>query len=161
MSGTSPQSSELKASNVAVIHGSSGAPDLRDCVPAGHCLSRARLRHLRESDWVVVTEESGPVGFAAYKRADSDVRVVHEFLLDRTLAAPDAARVTDVLLSALEVLAYDDGVRCLTFLLRGSVVMEPFERRGYSSLVIECACTWIQKKLGWRGWCEVRSERPH
>ena len=94
-------------------------------------------------------------------RADSDVRVVHEVLLDRTLAAPDAARVTDVLLSPLEVLAYDDGVRCLTFLLRCDVVMEPFERRGYTSLVIECACTWMQKKLGWLGWCEVRSERSH
>ena len=161
MSGTPPQSSERKTSNVAVIHGCSGPPDLRDCVPAGHDLSRARLRHLRESDWVVVTEDSSPVGLAAYKRADSDVRVVHELLLDRTLAAPDAARVTDVLLSALEVLAYDDGVRCLTFLLRCSVVMEPFERRGYTSLVIECSCTWIQKKLGWLGWCEVRSERPH
>jgi hypothetical protein len=118
------------------------------------------LRHLRESDWVVVTEDSVPVGLAAYKRADGDVRVVHELLLARSLASPDAARVTDALLSALEMVAYEDGIRCLTFLLRYGVVMKPFEQRGYTSLVIE-SCTWLQKKLGWLGWSEIRSEHPH
>jgi hypothetical protein len=95
-----------------------------------------------------------------YKPADSDVRVIHEFLVDQTLAGPDAARVTEVLLSALELMASDDGIRCLTLLLRYSVAMGPFERRGYTSLVIE-GCTWLQKKFGWPGWCEIRSDRPH
>jgi hypothetical protein len=160
MVGLPPASSEQKTLDVAVLHGCSGPPDLHNCVPAGHCLSDVRLQHFCESDWIVVTEGSVPVGLAAYKRTNSDVRVVHELLVDRTLAGPDAARVTDALLSALELVAYDDGIRCLTFLLRYGIVMEPFERRGYTSLVIDC-CTWLQKKFGWSGWCEVRSGRPN
>jgi hypothetical protein len=135
MIGSLLASSEQETFHVAVIHGCAGPPDLHKSVPAGHCVSRARLRHLRESEWIVVTDGSVPVGLAAYKRADGEVRVVHEFMLDRSLAGADAARVTDVLLSALEIVAYDDGVRCLTFLLRCSVMMEPFEHRGYTSLV--------------------------
>ncbi len=94
MRGTPPQSSERTTSDVTVIHGRSGPPDLRTCVPAGHCLSRARLRHLRESEWIVVIEDSIPVDLAAYKRADSGVRVVHELLLDRTLARRRGLRAT-------------------------------------------------------------------
>ena len=45
MNGTLPPSSEPQTIDVAVIHSSSG-PDASDCVPPGHCLSRARLRHL-------------------------------------------------------------------------------------------------------------------
>ena len=104
---------------------------------------------------------SVPVGLAAYKRSDGEVRVVHELMLDRTLAGPDAARVTDVLLSALELVAYDDGIRCLTFLLRCGMVIGPFEQRGYTSLVIDCSGMWLQRELGWPGWCEIRSEHPH
>jgi hypothetical protein len=107
---------------------------------------------------VVVAEDAVPVALAAYKRVDSEVRVVHELLLDRTLAGPDAARVTEVLLSALEMVAFDEGVRCLTFLLRCSVVTGPFEQRGYMSLVLDSSGMWLQKKLGW---CEVHSERPN
>src|SRR5216684_3846373 len=98
--GTPVPSPERKALEVAVTHGCCCLPDPRTCLPAGHCLSGARIRHLRESDWIVVTEGSIPVGLAAYKRADSDVRVVHELLVDRTLAACEAARVTDAILSA-------------------------------------------------------------
>jgi hypothetical protein len=159
--GTPLPSPERKALDVTVMHGCCCSPDRQTCLPAGHCLSRAQLRHLRESDWVVVTEDAVPVALAAYKRVASEVRVVHELLLDRTLADPDAARVTEVLLSALEMVAYDDGVRCLTFLLRCSVVMGPFEQRGYMSLVLDSSGMWLQKKLGWLGWCEVRSERPN
>jgi hypothetical protein len=160
MIGSPLASSARKALDVALIHGGSRPPDLHHYVPAGHCVSRARLRHLRESERIVVTDGSVPVGLAAYTRTDGEIRVVHELMLDRTLAGPDAAAVTGVLLSALESVAYDEGVRCLTFLLRCSVVMEPFEQRGYTSLVID-SCTWLQRKLGWLGWCEMRSGRPH
>lgn len=146
---------------MAVIHGCSCSPDRILSLPAGHCLNGARLRHLRESEWIVITDGSVPVGLAAYKPADGEVRVVHELMLDRTLTGPAAARVTDVLLSALELVAYDEGVRCLTFLLRYDVVMEPFEQRGYTSLVIEGSGTWLQRKLGWLEWREMRSEHPH
>lgn len=62
--------------DVAVVDGCASSLELETCLPTGHCLSRARSRHLRESDWVVVTHGSVPVGLAAYKGADSDVRVV-------------------------------------------------------------------------------------
>lgn len=161
MIGAPRASSAQKPLDVIAIHGCSGLPDLHTCIPAGHGLSCARLRHLRESEWIVVTDDSVPVGLAAYKRSDSDVRVVHELLLDRTLAGADAARVTDVLLSVLEMVAYDDGVRCLTFLLRCGVVMGPFEQHGYASLVLAPSGMWLQKKFGWLGWCDSRSAHPH
>ena len=143
------------------MFGCCGSLNRQTCLPAGYCLSRARLRHLEESDWVVVTDDSVPVGLAAYKRADGEVRVIHELLLDQTLDASGAVRVTEALLSALEMVAYDDGIRCLTFLLRCSVVMEPFEQRGYMSLALDASGMWLQRKLGWLGWCETHSERPH
>ena len=67
---------------VAVVHGCTSTFDRETHLPAGHCLSRARSRHLLESDWVILTNESVPVGLAAYKPAHSDVRVVHELLVD-------------------------------------------------------------------------------
>lgn len=147
--------------HVAVIHGWSDQADLHTCVPAGNCVNRVLRRHLRESECIVVRDGFVPVGLAAYKRADGQVRVVHELMLDRTLAGPDAASVTDLLLSALELVAYDDGIRCLTFLLRCGVVMGPFQQRGYMSLVLDCSGMWLQRKLGWLGWGEIRSERLH
>jgi hypothetical protein len=71
-------------------------PGQYQAVPAGHRLSRARLRHLRQSEWVVVSADSVPVGLAAYKHVESDVRVVHEFLLDPRLESGDATRVADL-----------------------------------------------------------------
>jgi hypothetical protein len=76
MIGSPLASSAHKALDVAMIHGCSSPPDLHNCVPAGHCVSRARLRYLRESEWIVVTDGSVPVGLAAYKRADGEIRVV-------------------------------------------------------------------------------------
>jgi hypothetical protein len=159
--GTPLPSSERRALDVAVIHGCSCSADRTLSLPAGHCLSRAQLRHLHESEWILITDGSVPVGLAAYKRADGEVRVVHELMLDRTLTGPNAARVTDSLLSALEWVAYDEGISCLTFLLRYDVMLEPFEQRGYASLVIDGSGTWLQRKLGWFGWSKMRSEHPH
>lgn len=161
MNGTLPESSVPQTFDVAALRSSAGSRDASDCLPPGHCLSRVRLRHLCESEGIVVRNGGGPVGLAAYKRVDSDVRVVHEFLLDPRLAAPDAARVTDVLLSALEMVAYEEGVSCLTFLLRNRVLMGPFEQRGYMSLALDSGGIWLQRKLGWLGWCETGSPRPN
>lgn len=83
MVGSPLRSSEPPTLDVAVIHGCSGLPELQTCVPPGHCVSCARVRHLRESEWIVVTDGSVTVGLAAYKRADSEIRVVHE-LMPRT-----------------------------------------------------------------------------
>jgi hypothetical protein len=161
MNETLPPSSESQTLDVAVIHHSSGPADASDCVPPGHCLSRARLRHLCKSDWIVVRDRSGSVGLAAYKHADGELRVVHEFLLDPRLAGPRAVQVTDALLSALEMVAYEEGVSCLSFLLCSRVVMGPFDQRGYTSLAFDSGGIWLQRKLGWLGWCETRSAGPN
>lgn len=150
------QNSAHRALDVAVMS-SFSSPRL----PIGHCLSRARLRHLRASECVVVTEGFVPVGLAAYKSADSDVRVVHEFLVDRTLADSDAATVTDALLAALELLAHDDRVRCLMLLVPGSIVLPVFARRGYTAIAIDSSGAWLQKTLDSLRWVSSRSAHPH
>jgi hypothetical protein len=101
------------------------------------------------------------VGLAAYKPADSNVRVVFEFLVDQTLAACDVARVTDAMLSALEILAHDDHISSLMFLICGAVAIRPFELRGYTSIVIDPRGIWVQKKLDGLGWASTRSEPPN
>lgn len=161
MNRTPPPRSGPQAFDVTVIRSCCAGPlELHNCVPSGYRLSRARLRHLRESERIVVADASVPVGLAAYQRADSEIRVAHEFLLDRSLLGTDTTTVTDMLLSAVEMVAYEDGVSCLTFLLRNGVVIEPFERRGYMSLILDCQGIWLQRKLGWPGWCEGRSAYP-
>jgi hypothetical protein len=101
------------------------------------------------------------VGLAAYKCADSDVRVVHELLLDRALTGRDAARVTDALLAALEMLAYDDRVTCLMFLLYGDVPITPFKEHGYCTIVVDRCGAWVQKKLDRCGWASTYSAYPN
>jgi hypothetical protein len=78
--------------------------------------------------------------------------VVHEWLLDSALRSFDAMTVTDGLLSAVEMIAVEDRVTCVTFLLRNAVIIEPFERRGYASLALGSTSVWLQRKLGWVGW---------
>jgi len=155
-----PPGSDAQRFDVAVIHARLGSADAAECVPTGHCLNRTRFRHLGESERIVVRRGGDVVGLAAYRHADAEIRVVHEFLLDCTLIGAAAASVTDILLSSLEMVAYEEGVRCLTFLLRGDVVMGPFECRGYTSLALDSSGTWLQRKLGWLGWCASRSTRP-
>jgi hypothetical protein len=87
--------------------------------------------------------------------------VVHELLLDRTLASRAAARVTHTLLAALEMLAYDDRVTCLMFFLCGDVVIRPFQERGYSAIAVDRCGAWVQKKLDRLGWASPRSEQPN
>ncbi len=131
--------------DVTVIDGCSGSADPRQSCPAGHALNRARVRHLLQSAWVVVTDDSTPIGLAAYRPVDSDVRVVHEFLVDRTLPGADTAHVADLLLSAIERVACVDGIRCLMLLLDGDEALVPFERRGYTAVLVDPAVAWMQK----------------
>jgi hypothetical protein len=87
------------------------------------------------------------MGLAAYKPADSTVRVVFEVLVDRTLAVCDVTRVTDAMLSALEIIAHDDQVSSLMFLICGALAIRPFELRGYTSIVIDPRGIWVEKNL--------------
>jgi hypothetical protein len=144
--------------NVTLVQGAEYSPD-RPALPAGHCLSRIRLRHLRQSDWVVVSDESVLLGLAAYKKANSDVRVIHEVLVDRTLSISEVARITDMLISALEMTALDEGVNFLMFMLDTEVLATRFESYGYDVIVADRCGTWIQKKLDGFTWPR-RSRRP-
>ena len=139
--------------DVELIHGADCCWDLDRWLPAGHVLSPARQQYLHTSEWIVVSKGSAPVGFAAYRHADGEIRVVHELLLDLKLELSEARMVTEVLLATLEMQALDDGITCLTFLLPNGVVIDPFQARGYSSLVLDSMRVWLQRKLGWAGWC--------
>ena len=160
MSGV-PASTEPKIVDVAVVHAGSGPVAPYQGIPSGHRFCGPRLRYLGESERIVVSDGLGPIALAAYKRAEGPVRVVHEFLLDRSLDGAEAAHVTERLLSALELVAYDEGVRCLTFLLRDTVVMAPFNQRGYMSLDLGSSSIWLQRRLGWLGWGGIQSGPPH
>jgi len=140
--------------SLTLMHGCGcSAPDVERRLPVGHGLSRARFRHLRESELLIASNADIPVGIAAYKLTESEVRVIHELLLASALPHAAAMRVTDVLLSGLELVALDEGVSCLTFLLRNRVVIEPFDARGYMSMPFGNGGMWLQRKLGWPGWC--------
>ena len=145
------------AFGVDLIHGSERSCDLSRWLPAGRDLSAARQQYLGASEWIVVSRCGAPVGFAAYRRADGQVRVVHELLLEPMLESSDARVVTETLLATLEMLALDDGITCLTFLLSNGVIIEPFEAQGYSSLALGNTRVWLQRKLGWPGWCSACS----
>lgn len=133
---------------VEVSRGGCAAIDADDrCTVLGHSLNRARRRYLRQAEWIVAIDDTGPVGLAAYHRVESDVRLVLEFLLDQTLSESYARRVTDLLLSTVERLACDSGARCLMFMLGGDVTLKPFERRGYQTVGVDSAGSWVQKRL--------------
>src|SRR5713101_2259696 len=108
MSKEVPQTAACQHLNVVVVPGHYCALDRNNVIPFDHRLSRARRRHLQTSDQIVVTADLLVVGLAAYQRVASDVRVVHELLLDSRLECRDAARVIDTLLASLELAAYDD-----------------------------------------------------
>jgi hypothetical protein len=100
------------------------------------------------------------LGLAAYKRADGDVRVVHELLVDTTLPVADAERVTNALIGALEMLTCDEGVDCLMFLIYGEVATACFEAHGYNVIVADRCGAWVQKKLAGLPWAHYSSGRP-
>jgi len=155
------RTSAQRAFDVAVMSSCSSS-HLQVSLPIGHSLSRSRLRHLLASERVVVSERLVPVGLAAYKSADSDVRVVHEFLMDRTLADRDAVPAVDALLAALELLALEDRVGCLMLLVSdGTGLLPAFARRGYTAIVVDSSGAWLQKKMDYFPWVSRRSELPH
>ena len=65
------------------------------------------------------------------------------------LASREGAKVTDVLLAALEMVAHEDGIRCLMFLLSDAdIVMKTLEEHGYRAIVADRWGVWVEKKLG-------------
>ena len=62
---------------------------------------------------------------------------MHEFLVDPDLGPRETAIVTDALASAVEAMALSDSVNCVMFMLWPDVRREPFERRGYSTVVLD------------------------
>ena len=145
-----------------VSHGGCASIETDDrCAVLGHSLNRARRGYLRQAEWIVAMDDTGPVGLAAYQRVDSDVRLVLELLLDRTLSESDTTRVTDLLVSTVEMLAYDDGVCCVMFMLGGEVALRPFERRRYQTVAVDSAGAWVQTRLDPIGRPRIRPRLIH
>lgn len=134
-----------------------------DCssIPAGHRLSRARIRHIAQSERIAVTAGTRSVGLAAYKKADSNVRVVHEFLVSRRLDDRGHAIVIDMILTAMELLFGDDGIQCLMVLLGPDVHLAPFEQHGYTTLITDSTGVWLQKRLDTAPWITSASHHLH
>jgi hypothetical protein len=113
----------------------------------GHSLTRRRWRYLQGAECIVVTECTRLLGVAGYQRVESDVRVVHEFLVHRDLGEGETAIVTDTLVSAVETMALGDSIHCLMFMLWPDVRRTELERRGYRAVVLDPYLEWLQKTL--------------
>ena len=137
---------------VSVMHACAGPPAAGIPVPVGHQLTRVRLRCLLRSERLIVSSGTACLGVAAYQVVDSDVRVVHEFLVDPHLDQPDRAAVIDALLGAIEFTARADGVRSMTILLRPRLPLDRFCAHGYVALLADAAGAWLQKKLKPSDW---------
>jgi hypothetical protein len=86
---------------------------------------------------------------------------VHEFLVHRDLGEPESAIVTDLLASAVEAMALSDSVHCVMFMLWPDVRREPFERRGYRTVVLDPYLAWLQKTLDQSSCIHARSQHFH
>jgi hypothetical protein len=154
---------EYRPLAVALMHGSTqiigdGYPTL---VPTGHCLSRERIRQLAQSECINVTAGTRSAGLAAYKKVESDVRVVHEFLVNCRLDDRGNEIVTHMMLSALEMLSCDEGIHALIVVLGPNVSLVPFEQHGYATLIADSGGAWLQKKFDTAPWTAVASHRHH
>jgi hypothetical protein len=116
MMETSPSEGRLRITP-EVVNGYGLVGDFASRCLVGHSLTRRRWRYLQRAECIVVTECPRLLGVAAYQRGESDVRVVHEFLVHRNLGEGEAAIVTDTLVSAVEAVALGDSIHCLMFML--------------------------------------------
>ena len=135
-----------------------GSPSL---IPTGHGLNRARLRHLAESECITVTAGTRAAGLAAYKKAQSDLRVVHEFLVNRRLDDRGNEMVTTLMLNAVEMVSRDEGIHSLIVVLGPGVSLVPFEQHGYATLITDSGGAWLQKKLDTAAWTASASGHLH
>jgi hypothetical protein len=108
-----------------------------------------------------VTAGTRSTGLAAYKKVESDVRVVHEFLVNRQLDDRGNEIVTRMMLSALETLCCDEGIHSLIVVLGPGVALVPFEQRGYTTLIADSGGAWLQKKFDAASWTAVASHHLH
>jgi hypothetical protein len=142
-----------------VFHGYGHGGDLKSSRLVGHSLTSRRWRYLQRAECIVVGERSRLLGLAAYQRVESVVRVEHEFLVHRELGERESAMVTDMLASVVEANALSDSVHCLMFMLWPDVRREPFERKGYRTVVLDPYLAWLQKTLD-QGSC-TRASSQH
>jgi len=146
---------------MTLVHAQGTPPDRLCPIPSGHRVTRARLRHLVNSERLVVTRQDSCLGVAAYQASESQVRVVHDLLVDRRLSPKDAGSVVEMLLAGLEFAARSECVTCLVVLIEGDVSPEPFIRCGYTALLADAAGAWLQKKLDWSVRLMPCSRRVH
>ena len=144
-----------------VLHGYGHVGDWQSSCLVGRSLTRRRRRYLQRAECIVVGEPSRHLGLAAYLRVESVVRVVHEFLVHPELGERESAIVTDMLASAVEANALSDSVHCLMFMLWPDVRREPFERKGYRTVVLDPYLAWLQKTLDQGSCTGARSQHFH
>jgi hypothetical protein len=108
-----------------------------------------------------VSDGASSAGLAAFRKADSDVRVVHEFLVSRRLDDRGARIVAHMMLSTLEMLCCDDGVHCLMVLLGPEMSLTTFEEHAYTTLAADSNGAWLQKTFDTSHWMTVASHRLH
>ena len=113
----------------------------------GHALSRQRRRYLQRAECVLATIAGHPVGLAAYHRAESDARLVLEFVLDPGLRRPARCEVCGALIAGIEMLSQEDGVQCLMVMLEADVPLDPFRHRRYTTVAVNPTGAWLQKQL--------------
>jgi hypothetical protein len=108
--------------------------------PCGADAPLTREQSMEAESLTDVQDEEDPeaygsrlLGVAAYQRVESDVRVVHEFLVSPVFGERQAATVTE----------------------------EPFERRGYRAVVLDAHLAWLQKTLDQGSCIHVGSQHLH
>jgi len=121
----------------------------------GYRLTRAQRRFLSGALWLIVADGGRAVGLAAYHPAHSDVRVVLECLVQRSLPVRARRRVADLLIDGLETLAQTDSVHLLVVMIEPDVPRTAFVRRGFSTVAVEPWGAWLQKH--YLDTCRVRS----
>lgn len=157
---TFPSAEHLRIT-LEVVHGCGLVGNVASRCLVGHSLTHRRWRYLQRAECIVVTECPRLLGVAAYQRLDSDVRVVHEFLVHQDLGERDAAIVTETLVSAVEAIALGDSIHCLMFMLWPHVTRIPFERKGYRAVVLDPYLAWLQKTLAQGACIHVCSQHLH
>lgn len=94
---------------------------------------------------ILITCDGEVAALAAYKLADGDVRVVHEFAADSSVAC-GLASVVNLMLDELEAACCTEDCRSVIVVTAG-VPPALLTRRGYVPIVEGCAGAWLEKRL--------------
>ncbi|MEZ5289801.1 MAG: hypothetical protein R2745_01825 [Vicinamibacterales bacterium] len=112
-----------------------------------YCLTPAQRRYLSRATWVVAADGNRALGLAAHQPAQSEVRLVLEWLVDRRLPTRVRRVTSEALIDGVEDLARADGVHLLIVMLEPGLPRASFKRRGFVTVAVEPWGAWMQKHL--------------